>query len=208
VNEQFNSNTFLLKQAKSPGVWLVDLGSFDQVMRDLSPQQRIEGALLTHYHYDHIFFINELLEHFPSCKIYASQHTAEGVYDPKKNLSFYHEQPIIFIGEKPHLLDEGGEIRLFDRIFAKAYITPGHNPGCLSYKIGDYLFTGDSYIPGLDVVTKLPLGNKAQSHESLKKILALLLPDTIICPGHGPMAKSHEVLSHLIKLIYPSTSSN
>lgn len=201
VNKQFTSNTYVLKQAKSPGVWLVDLGSFDQVIQNLALNQRIKGVLLTHYHYDHIFYINELIEQFPRCKVYASPHTARGIYDPKQNLSFYHESPIKYIGPEPFLLEDGSSIHLFESIIGKAYTTPGHNPGCMTFKIGDYLFTGDSYIPDLDVVTKLPLGNKAQSIESLRKISALLLPNTTICPGHGPIAKTHEIMDHLINLI-------
>lgn len=206
LNKQFTSNTYLLKQAKSPGVWLVDLGSFDQVIQNLSSNQRIEGVLLTHYHYDHIFYINELIEQFPRCKIYASPHTTEGVYNPKQNLSFYHESPIKYIGPEPFLIEDGSSIKLFDDIIAKAYTTPGHNSGSMTFKVRDYLFTGDSYIPNLDVVTKLPLGNKAQNLESLKKISALLLPNTTICPGHGPMAKTHEIMDHLTKLISPPLS--
>ncbi|MBS4058291.1 MAG: MBL fold metallo-hydrolase [Bacteroidales bacterium] len=201
INGTLKSNNYLITTAKSPGVWLVDLGSFDQVIKKISPQQRIEGVLLTHYHYDHIVYINELIEQFPRCKIYASPHTAKGLYDPKQNLSFYHESPIKYIGSEPFLFEDGSSIKLFDDIIAKAYTTPGHNPGCMTFLIGDYLFTGDSYIPHLDVVTKLPLGNKTQSLESLKKISALLLPNTTICPGHGPMAKTHEIIDHLTKLI-------
>lgn len=206
INDTLKSNNYLITTAKSPGVWLVDLGSFDQPVKAISPKQRIDGVLLTHYHYDHIVYINELIEQFPRCKIYASPHTAKGLYDPKQNLSFYHESPIKYIGPEPFLLEDGSSFNLFDNFIAKAYTTPGHNPGCMTFKIGDYLFTGDSYIPNLDVVTKLPLGNKAQSLESLKKISALLLPNTTICPGHGPMAKTHEIIDHLTKLISPPLS--
>lgn len=204
VNLHFTSNTYVISTAKSSGVWLVDLGSFDQVIQNLASNQRIEGVLFTHYHYDHIFYINELIEQFPRCKIYASPHAAKGLYDPKQNLSFYHESPIKYIGPEPSLLEEGSSIKLFESITAKAYTTPGHNPGSMTFKVGDCLFTGDSYIPNLDVVTKLPLGNKAQSLESLRKISALLLPNTTICPGHGPIAKTHEIMDHLTKLIHPA----
>lgn len=38
--------------------------------------------------------------------------------------------------------------------------TPGHCPSCLTYYTDNYIFTGDSYIPNVKVVTKLPYGDK------------------------------------------------
>lgn len=197
------SNTYKLTTARSNQVWLVDLGSFDQVFNSLPNGQSVAGVLLTHYHYDHIYFINKLIEVFPACKIYASDHTIEGLYDPKMNLSFYHEDPITYRGERPEVLNDGDEIPLFDSFVATAYATPGHNPGCLTLKVGKYLFTGDSYIPHLDVVTKLKYGNKSDSRQSLRKIQHLLNPNTLICPGHGPIVQAHEALPHLKSLTNP-----
>jgi len=174
----FTSNTYAITTAESNQVLLVDVGSLDQVINSLSNSQSVVGVLLTHYHYDHIYFINKLSEVFPACKVYASAHTVEGLYDPKMNLSFYHEEPITYQGEKPKVLNDGDEIVLFDDIKVKVFATPGHNPGCLTYEVGDYLFTGDSYIPDLDVVTKLKQGNKMDSRQSLLRILGLFRLDS------------------------------
>ena len=64
--------------------------------------------------------------------------------------------------------------------------TPGHELGCLTFYTGDYIFTGDAYIPGVKVVTKLPGGDRALAAESVEKILRLAEGKTI-CPGHGEM---------------------
>ncbi len=77
---------------------------------------------------------------------------------------------------------------LLDDIKVKGLTTPGHCPSCVIYCIGDYIFTGDSYLPGVKVVTKLPKGNKKQAFESIEKILHLA-EDKTKCPGHGEMAK-------------------
>ncbi len=66
------------------------------------------------------------------------------------------------------------------------YETTGHAPSCLRYRIADWLFTGDAYIPGVKVVTKLPGGDRALAAESVEKILRLAEGKTI-CPGHGEM---------------------
>ena len=59
------------------------------------------------------------------------------------------------------------EVMLFENTTLKAIATPGHNPSCLCFEVGEYLFTGDSYIPGTKVVTNLPGGNKELAKESI-----------------------------------------
>ena len=80
-------------------------------------------------------------------------------------------------------MNDGDDIELSDDIKAKVVATPGHHPSCLTFIIGDDIFTGDSYIPGVKVVTNLPKGNKKQAEESIEKILSLSEGKTIY-PGH------------------------
>jgi glyoxylase-like metal-dependent hydrolase (beta-lactamase superfamily II) len=57
--------------------------------------------------------------------------------------------------------------------------------GCLICKIDRYSFTGDSYIPGIKVVTNFPKSNKKDESLSFEKILMLKeRDDLVICPGH------------------------
>lgn len=44
--------------------------------------------------------------------------------------------------------------------------TPGNNPGCLTMVLGDMVFTGDAYIPGVGANTQLPFANKEQAQQS------------------------------------------
>jgi hydroxyacylglutathione hydrolase len=53
-----------------------------------------------------------------------------------------------------------------------------------------YLFSGDSYIPNVQVVTKLKGGDRDANKKSLQKIKGSISENTIICPGHGEMTKS------------------
>jgi hydroxyacylglutathione hydrolase len=189
VHPSFTSNTYIISNPIEDYVWLVDIGNFEGVMEQIADNKRINGVFLTHYHYDHIYGINKLVNKFPNCQIYASPHTIEGLYSAKMNLSFYHETPIIFEGDKYSFLKENDKLNLFPNICLEVIETPGHNSGCLSFKVGDYLFTGDSYIPDIDVVTKLKGGNKDESKISLEKIKSKITPQTIICPGHFAIRK-------------------
>ena len=199
-SQKLISTTYKLTTGRPNKVWLVDLGNWDPVFNSLSEDEHVEGLFITHGHYDHIYGINQLIEIFPSCKIYASAYTMEALYDPKLNLSFYRGNPFIYTGEKPIILNDGDEIALFDDIKVKVIATPGHNPGCLTYEVGNYLFTGDSYIPNMDVVTKLKHGKKIESLQSLRKIQRLIGSDTLICPGHGPTVAAKQILPHIASL--------
>ncbi len=39
--------------------------------------------------------------------------------------------------------------------------------------IGDYIFTGDSYIPGIGVTCQVPHANKEEAKQSMERILRL-----------------------------------
>jgi hypothetical protein len=69
--------------------------------------------------------------------------------------------------------DNGLNTIVFDNYFLEILETPGHNWSCLTFKIQNYLFTGDSYIPGVAVVTKLKGGDGLSNRKSLKKIMEM-----------------------------------
>lgn len=184
-NAIFTSNTYCISSAKSNKVWLIDIVDAPQLIEALSPEQVVEGVFITHAHYDHIYGINELTGKFPDCKVYVSDYGKYGLYCDKTNLSFYHEDPVVFRGTNLQVVKDGDIITLWESCLLEVIHTPGHNPGSLTFKVGQYLFTGDSYIPGVKVVTKLKGGNRKENEASLAKIHSLIQEDTVICPGHG-----------------------
>ena len=106
------------------------------------------------------------------------------------NLSRYHDTPIIYEGDNVVVMHEGGELPLYENeppmLF---YETPGHNPGCLTMVLGDKIFTGDAYIPGVGANAQLPHANKKQAQQSMERILKLAEGKTILS-GHEVENKS------------------
>lgn len=168
----FNSVSYKLKQ------FIIDPGDVWDGFCNVSK------VLLTHVHFDHIYGLNELMNISPDAKVYTNEFGKEMLLDAKKNLSFYHETPFVF--ERPEnivIINDGEEIDIGNGLNAKAVYTLGHNPSCITWIIGDAIFTGDSYIPGIKTVTNLPRGNKAQAIES-ENLIKQLAIGKIIYPGH------------------------
>lgn len=182
VNSIFDSMTWLLSETESNQVWLVDCGDVGSI-KEKVVDKTIAGVLLTHAHFDHIYGLPELLKLYPDCRVYTNEVGRETLANSKQNLSFFHESPLSVVGPQVTLCREGDGIELFPDVIATVYETPGHHPSCLTFMVGDYLFTGDAFIPGIKVVTNLPKADKKLVQESLVRINRLSEGKKIL-PGH------------------------
>lgn len=188
VNSRFSSNTYILYKEGKTGVWLVDPGDFEPVADWIgrTGHKCVDGVLLTHAHFDHIYGLNEVMSQFPHVKIFVSNEYGRSLlYDDKKNGSKYTEEgpfvlhnldaDIHFYGTTQNLLGE--EI---DVIY-----TPGHSEDSVCLRIDDLLFTGDTVIKDTRTVTKLRGGSADSLKVSIKKLSDLKGKKLIVCPGHG-----------------------
>lgn len=177
------SNTYMLSCKGESSCFLVDIGDFSLVKKELLKYNEVKGVLLTHAHFDHIAGINDLFSVFPNVVIYTNEKGRDMLFSDKLNLSKYHELSLTYVGDKIQLIKDGDVLQLFDSEEIKVMFTPGHNDSCITYYNGENIFSGDSYIEGASVVTKLPGGNKFLAEESAQKILALS-KDKILYAGH------------------------
>lgn len=182
VGQVLDSLVYILSDGISNDYFLIDIGDFDAAQSILPYDANVRGVFITHGHHDHIFGLNKLKAAFPKCVVYASEECARMLSSAKANLSYYLEMPFEYTGEVSVLYD-GDQVELFDGIKLTTIATPGHNPSCLSFMVDNYLFTGDSFIPGVNVVTNLPNGNKQLAQESMEKLKELAFGRKL-CPGH------------------------
>lgn len=186
VNTFYTSNTYVLSCEGSSYVWLVDCGDYALQVRPILQSRYVRGVLLTHTHSDHIYGIKELLADFPEARIYTNEFGSMALGDSKLNLSRYHtEVPRLEIEDRGNVImvNEGEVIELFEGFSGIVLSTPGHDKSCLSYIIGKYVFTGDSYIPGIKVKASFPNSTRVDAEASYER-LEIISKDYNVCPGH------------------------
>jgi hydroxyacylglutathione hydrolase len=190
----FTSNTYSISfPDENEEVYLVDCGEFQNVIDSFKETSVLKGIFITHYHYDHIYFLEQWLKKFPDVMIFCSELTKSGIASPKQNLSFYHNDPIAIDMPNCKILTDEAEIAIGHDLKIKAIITEGHCEGCTTFIFGKHIFTGDALIPNISVVTKLKSGNKLQAGLSVEKIKSFCEHGSCICPGHLDMIESSNV---------------
>jgi glyoxylase-like metal-dependent hydrolase (beta-lactamase superfamily II) len=124
-----------------------------------------EYILLTHDHYDHTGVMTSLRSRL---KVPLATHEAS---------SWQLKNP-------PEIFLKDGDSLTLGKLKIEALHTPGHTPGSLSFRVGKYLFAGDTIFPGGPGHTDSPDDFKQILDSITGKILSLP-DDTLILPGHG-----------------------
>lgn len=149
---------------------------------------RVTGALVTHYHPDHVggdLFglriegLPRLLER-AAVPIYVNKHEAHGL----KVVTGVTEGDLRRVDDGDTLALGVQEIRFLH--------TPGHTPGSQCFLIGNRLVAGDTlFVRGCGRVD-LPGSDPDAMYHTLTGKLAKLPPDTVLFPGHhyGPAPTS------------------
>ena len=185
VNTVLSSKSHIIYKKGCENAWLIDIGDVESVLHFLKDNKlSVVGAFLTHGHFDHFYGLQSLVEKYPACKVYATAYTKQALASEDLNLSCKLEMPIKYEGDNVVSVSEGDEFILFDgEPPLQICEVPGHNPGCMAMIVGDYIFTGDAYIPGLGVKDFVPYADKELARQSMERLIKLAEGKTIFA-GH------------------------
>lgn len=157
INDILQSCTYIISKTGEDGVFLVDCGAPEPIISYLENNDKhIKGVFLTHAHYDHIYGLIEIMKKYPNLDIFASEKTFLGLEDSDLNMSYlYTDDDFIVRISKKHsnILNDKTKTIILNEV-VECIATPGHDVDCMSYVIGNSLFTGDSYNPNSPVFTK------------------------------------------------------
>jgi hydroxyacylglutathione hydrolase len=121
--------------------------------------------LLTHDHYDHTGTLTSLRSRL---KVPLAAHPADAAS----------------LKTPPEILLANGDTLALGKLKVTVRHTPGHTPGSLCFKIGKYLFAGDTLFPGGPGKTWSP-GDFRRILASITEKIYSLPDETLILPGHG-----------------------
>ncbi|MCB9091944.1 MAG: MBL fold metallo-hydrolase [Halobacteriovoraceae bacterium] len=158
--------------------------SFHKLVQFINSHKlNLQYILETHAHADHLTCAPQIKKQFPKAQLAISKNIVE-VQKTFKNVFHF-----------PWLETDGSQ---FDRLISddeefsaggliiKALSTPGHTPACLSYLIGDCLFTGDAlFMPDMGTGRcDFPGGSSDHLYHSIADKIYKLPDSTRIFVGH------------------------
>lgn len=147
-------------------------GSADAVLQAAQKANlKIEWILETHAHADHMSSAAYLREK-TGAKIAIGQHITEvqKVFRGLFNVPYQSTDGSDF----DHLVKDGEVLSLGD-LRVEVLHTPGHTPACVSYRIGDAVFVGDTmFMPDYGTArADFPGGDARTLYRSIRKVLSL-----------------------------------
>ena len=140
-------------------------------------QLQLRHVFITHAHYDHVEALPEIREAFPKARLHSGSKAAP--VDQRN---------------KPNEIIHLGGLRITHRE------TPGHAEDAVTYLVGNWqddaphvAVVGDAIFAG-----SMGNGNGAWdlAKQKVKEQILSLPPETLICPGHGPLTTVAEEKQH------------
>jgi len=168
-----------------PAASKVTRRSVDQVI-DFVNQKKltVHYILETHAHADHLSGARLLKESFPNAKIAIGEQIKEVQSVFKRVFNF--DDRFKTDGSQFDLLLKDNSIIEAGSLKIKTLFTPGHTPACVSYLVGDAVFTGDAlFMPDFGTGRcDFPAGSADALFNSIKTRLYTLPDETRVFTGH------------------------
>jgi len=146
---------------------------------------RISGALVTHYHPDHVggnifgHNITGLADFIAArpVKVHVNKVESAGI------------KQVTGLSDNDLEKHEGGDELVIGNTKVRLIHTPGHTPGSQCFLAGSALVSGDTLFIGGCGRVDLPGGNPDHMYHSLTQVLSKLPEDTLLFPGHNYASK-------------------
>lgn len=163
------------------------------ILDEIDKQElRLTGALVTHYHPDHVggnIYGHSIaglaeLQALRPVKVYVHELEADGI------------KLVTGLSESDLLKVKGGDEISLGNTTVTFLHTPGHTPGSQCFLIGSSLVSGDTLFIGGCGRVDLPGGNSEQLYYSLTQVLGKLPETTKLYPGHNYASRSVSTIGH------------
>ena len=176
VSSVLGSNTFIVENGDN--VLIIDAGAELNKVLDVVENKKVCGILLTHLHFDHVYFLADYVEHF-GCKVYLNDQKNVD----NKNYTLSNMVGGINLPKNCYVDVAGKSYVDIENFNVKCYSTPGHSADSMCYVIEENLFSGDTLFDGTIGRTDLPTSSVKDMLSSLELLKTLTFKTCF--SGHG-----------------------
>ncbi|MFD1426746.1 MBL fold metallo-hydrolase [Kroppenstedtia sanguinis] len=181
------TNCYLVYKEKGDSGLVIDPGTgAEEVVRRIQTLNlNIEAILLTHAHFDHIGGVEEVRA-ATGAPVYVHPQEAEWLLEPELNGSTLFPVEEVRCRPAEKTVEGGEQLTLLGETFS-VFHTPGHSPGSVSYRAGNFIFSGDVLFSGSIGRTDLPGGDYKTLMQTIDQVIMELPEETVVYSGHGPV---------------------
>ena len=182
VVSAFSTNTYVVR--KDTASLVIDPSGDAEKLYRLATEKdcRLVAILLTHGHFDHIDALEGLVR-LSGAPVYVADEDRPMLTDPHLNASWLAMCRITADVDDVRTVTDGEELELFG-IPVRVYATPGHTGGCVCYRIGNALFSGDTVFADGYGRTDLA-GARPELYAASLRAIEELMRTNSLYPGHG-----------------------
>lgn len=140
-------------------------------------------SLESHAHADHLTAAQRLKDRYPGLRVGIGARITEV---QRFFATVFNLEDLARDGSQFDLLLEDGQRIAAGSLEVEAIATPGHTPACMSFRIGDAVFTGDTlFMPDYGTGRcDFPAGSAADLYDSIARRLYALPEETRVFVGH------------------------
>lgn len=191
VFNMVSENTYLIWDDETKEAAVIDAGMFyDEEKTEFAHFVSSQGlnlrmVLQTHMHFDHIFGLSFLEEHYGIRPLFHAM-DEKLYYSMPEMIRLLGLRNTLILPKASGFVQDKEVIKL-GNIEIHTIHTPGHTPGGVCYYIPTegVLFSGDTLFRNSIGRTDLYGGDYNQEIRSIKERLFILPPNTTVFPGHG-----------------------
>lgn len=200
----FGANCYLVGAEGVESVVVVDpgVGVADQIAETLLARgQRVGAVVLTHGHGDHVWQADAVsrVGNDAPAPVFIPGPDLQWLDDPAGPLGLSSHDVGLADWVRPQIVEEvpSGAWQPVPDIYLQMIPAPGHSAGSAIFLLGDSAqvdgrsvelvgFSGDVVFAGSVGRTDLPGGHEGEMRQSLRTLVNVMNPQTVLLPGHGP----------------------
>ena len=184
-NYKTSENSYIVYDEVSKNGFVIDPGcETEDILKAAAEDEiNIKYVFLTHCHYDHIEYMEDLREK-TSALLVCSKNCADNIKNPMINLSQMGLGYKIIAKDAEIVLDDNEDFKL-DGINVKCIYTPGHTNCSACFMVENEMFCGDTLFLRNCGRWDLPTGVEMTLVKSVKEKIYTLDENINLHPGHG-----------------------